>query len=291
VDRFSETRDFLGMVSFASSANLDYPIASNFKSSSPSLPTVINSITCVGATSSAMALWNAYSELAKLALPGALNIIVFFTDGNPTALTSDFPIKASSPCTSKAAKLGVLTLTFSGGSVPVSPYGLLNLTNAPFSSSGETSAMTSDGTCKFVTSGPTSVATDIQYVPNLDHYGNSTNTGYKPVTGDGAGHVATDATSIMNASINAADNTASRIRNGALVPGVGSLSNVVIFSIGLGNAALPPDADFLERVANDPRSPIHDSTKRDGLYVFAQTSSDLDDAFQRVASEILRLAK
>src|SRR5205823_4912708 len=130
----------------------------------------------------------------------------------------------------------------------------------------------------------------IQYVPNLDHYGNL-NTGYKPVSGDGAGHVATDPTSVMNASINAADSTASRIRNGALVPGVGSLSNVVIFSIGLGNAAAPPDADFLERVANDPRSSIHDSSKPDGLYVFAQTSSDLDDAFQRVASEILRLAK
>jgi hypothetical protein len=33
------------------------------------------------------------------------------------------------------------------------------------------------------------------------------------------------------------------------------------------------------------------TTRAQGLYVFAKTASDLADAFQRVAAEVLRLAK
>jgi hypothetical protein len=59
----------------------------------------------------------------------------------------------------------------------------------------------------------------------------------------------------------------------------------------LGNAAYPFSPTFLERVANDPRSPIYDSTKPTGLYVYAATSADLQSAFAAVAGEILRLAR
>jgi len=70
-----------------------------------------------------------------------------------------------------------------------------------------------------------------------------------------------------------------------------SLSNVIIFSIGLGTASTPPNADFLMRVANDPGASSYDSSKQSGLYVFAQTAADLNDAFQKVTAEILRIAK
>ena len=70
----------------------------------------------------------------------------------------------------------------------------------------------------------------------------------------------------------------------------GSLANVLILSIGLGTAAAGPASPaFLERVSNDPRSAIYDSTKPAGHYYDAPTLADLGPAFQQVASEILRL--
>ena len=92
--------------------------------------------------------------------------------------------------------------------------------------------------------------------------------------------------------MNAADDAATRIRNGVSDPAYGrGLANVLIFSIGLGTAAVPASADFLERVSNDSRSSIYDSTKPVGHYYDAPTLADLGPAFQEVASEILRLAK
>ena len=94
-------------------------------------------------------------------------------------------------------------------------------------------------------------------------------------------------------ALNAADDAATRIRNGVVEPvNGGSLANVLILSIGLGTAAAGPASPaFLERVSNDPRSAIYDSTRPAGHYYDAPTLADLGPAFQQVASEILRLAK
>ena len=69
------------------------------------------------------------------------------------------------------------------------------------------------------------------------------------------------------------------------------MTGITIFSIGLGNSTYPANSDFLERVANDPQSSAFSSSAPTGLYVFAPTAADLTDAFSRVASEILHLAK
>ncbi len=295
---FAEQRDYLGLVTFASSSYyMDYPISTTFKSASPSLSSTINKITCIGATDSAAGLWNGYTALANLNQPGALNVIVFFTDGQPTAVTARFPIKGTSPCTSHTSKLGVLTMT----TTPTA-YGLLNLSNGAVPVANDNVVQTGDNGCKFKTSGATYVATDVASIPNLDYFGNNTRSGYAtPVNASLTGSGNTDATSIQNASINAADEAARHIRNGdpvtAVTPGapagaVGkSSAGVIIFSIGLGNTADPPNATFLKRVANDPASPTFDPTKPAGEYVFAQTAADLDGAFKKVASEVLRLSK
>ena len=68
------------------------------------------------------------------------------------------------------------------------------------------------------------------------------------------------------------------------------ISGIHIYSIGLGNFGGVP-ADFLERVANDPRASNFDSTYPAGLYIFAATSADLTDAFNTIASQILHLSK
>jgi hypothetical protein len=61
---------------------------------------------------------------------------------------------------------------------------------------------------------------------------------------------------------------------------------VTVYSIGLGNV----DSDFLERIANEPGSTDYVAAgETDGLYVFAPTASQLQQAFQTVANEIFRL--
>lgn len=59
---------------------------------------------------------------------------------------------------------------------------------------------------------------------------------------------------------------------------------ITVYSIGLGTLT---DDTYLEEVANDPASPQYDSSKPSGLYVSAPTASELDSAFQTIASKIL----
>jgi len=90
---------------------------------------------------------------------------------------------------------------------------------------------------------------------------------------------------VVSASVNAADNQATTIRNDAnLIP--------VIYAIGLGGTTSQPiDATFMERVSNDPRSPIYNSAQPAGEYFYSPTATDLGGVFQQVASEILRLSQ
>ena len=90
VKQFANGRDRLGMVTFSTNVNLDFAPSMNFK---PGIEDKINNISCSGFTNSASALWRAYEELQNINEPGTLNLILFFTDGQPTALTAAFPIK------------------------------------------------------------------------------------------------------------------------------------------------------------------------------------------------------
>ena len=47
----------------------------------------------------------------------------------------------------------------------------------------------------------------------------------------------------------------------------------------------------MERISNDPRSPIYDPLQQTGVYVYAPDTSQLQDAFNKIAAEVLRLAQ
>ena len=51
------------------------------------------------------------------------------------------------------------------------------------------------------------------------------------------------------------------------------------------------DSTFLQRMANDPSSPIYNSSEAAGSFFYVPTSAQLNDAFSQVAGEILRLSK
>jgi len=299
VNNFANGRDNVSLVTFASSSRPDFPMANNFLSASPSVPSILSSLTCTGDTNTSQGLWEGYSQLVALNEPNALNVILLFTDGYPTAVTATYPIKPSSSCSDHTAKTAVMGAGFNLGA-PTTPVAIGGLWNPlappqPLAVDDTIGPVGDYANCSYASNWSNSqwnVSNDVTYIPSTDYYGNAMNTNYQPVTYyDGNGDINMDPVSMMNASWNAADNAGYRIRQGASVPGVGAgLSGITVFTIGLGNAGGVPN-DFLERVANDPRASNYDSTKPTGLFQYAPTSAELSEAFSTIASQILHLAK
>ena len=59
---------------------------------------------------------------------------------------------------------------------------------------------------------------------------------------------------------------------------------ITVYSIGLGDKI---NATYLQELANDPASPVYNSSQPTGLAEFAPTAADLDTAFQTIASKII----
>jgi len=287
VDKFANGRDNVGLVTFASSSKVDFPIANNFQTANPSIPTILGELVCSGGTSSAMGLYLAYQQLVTLNQPNALNIVLFFTDGQPTALTAVIPIKNSSPCTNSHGTSVTAVLSENGSS----PWGLMdpNAGSQPLSSDYPILNHPNNisQNCTYASNwynNAVNVGTDITNVPLTDAYGNNMHSGYQTVTTSG-GYMVLNWTNIQNASMNAADSQGLTIRQSTTIPGIRA------YSIGLGNAPGGVSDDFLERVSNDPRASNYDSNYPAGEYVYAPTSADISNAFAEVASQILHLSR
>jgi Mg-chelatase subunit ChlD len=97
-DQFVDGQDSLGLVVFGGSYDIAYPMSKTFKSGSPTISSVIGTITCNGNTGSAQAISKAHGMLSALPssqVTGAVNAIVFFTDGQPNGLTANWPINTA----------------------------------------------------------------------------------------------------------------------------------------------------------------------------------------------------
>lgn len=290
VGKFANGRDNIALVTFASSSNPDFPMANNFDTASPSVTTILNNINCVGGTNSAEGLSLGYNQLTTLNQPNALNVLLFFTDGYPNSMNANWPISSSSTCNNQNPKEGVIAPGYSDyQNNPTSPsveYGLFSWvgTTQPMNSDSNPVSSSESSGCYFA-SDDTKIYKDVAYIPNTDFYGNATNTQYQTVTTSGGNLAMTsDGLNVQNASWNAADSAGLTIRDSTTIP------NIHIYSIGLGNFGGVP-ADFLERVANDPRASNYDSSKPAGVYYYAATSADLTDAFNTIADQILHLSK
>ncbi|HZU27902.1 MAG TPA: vWA domain-containing protein [Bryobacteraceae bacterium] len=292
VSQFALGRDNIGLVTFATASKMnpaDFAPSTSFSS----LTTTISSISCSGGTSTALGLYNGYAQLINLGTAktsGALNVILLFTDGYPTNITAVYPNGNPGSCFNTT---GTLVTTFNIGT-PSDPS-----TWHPAGMQGLYTPNTPDSTQISNSSGCGYTGTSsLSYIPNTDLYGSTINSGYQSLT-TSSGHITLNYQNLDNGSTNAADSMGLRIRHGASLTSVaspngtgvsGSLSGVVTYAIGLGNAGGVAD-DFLERFANDPRASNYDNTYATGLYVEADDTEALNDAFLRIASEILRLAK
>jgi hypothetical protein len=311
VDQFARGRGKLGLVTFATSTYVNFPIANNFQVAKPNVATMLSKMQCAGSTSTAQALWTGYQQLVGLNEPEARNVLLFFTDGQPTGVTFDMPIANSSPCSAyvpgspegadaysmpsagKGYIRGVYS-TFTNSpqffgiqnqNGLTGPDGLESVTNNDFE------LATGSADCAYARNWPASatVTKDLLGLPTRDIYGNSANTSYRPVTLNSYGFI--DISNAGNAhamAANAADSAALNIRKGAVDPvSGGSLRNVVIYSIGLGNAPYPLSREFLERVSNGAQSPIFDRSTPPGFVFNASSGADLREAFNTISKILL----
>jgi Mg-chelatase subunit ChlD len=287
VNQFASGRDKVGLEVMGGGTYMAYSPSVNFETDSPNVPTLIGEMAGGGATNTSQALWLAYQQLVNLNEPGALNVIVLFTDGRPTAFTGSFPIAASSHCTSKANKTAAITYYVDNNQNPFANAGLFQYLDTSITDvNTEGEVIAGSAGCAYnnnqVWSGTAeNVTQDIASFPSQDIYGNGTNTGYQAVTLTAVSNTATvDAT-----SINAADSAATRIRADAnLTP--------VIYTIGLGGTSIyPPETGFMQRISNDPASPTFNSAEAAGMYVYSPDYTQLQAAFETIASQLLRLSQ
>lgn len=291
-DSFIDGRDQLGMVTFGTSYRIDFPIATNFKSTSgTTLPTMINNINCTGGTNSAAAYWTGYQALVANPEAGVLNVILFFTDGQPnTVHMSNMEVLSSSTCTSKTAKNGVIAPSSNGTNVlgiysPV-PTGAPPVTNDQVFISGSSNC--------YYNSNASKVYQDIAALTRagssneFDVLGNAL-TGYKtPVRRNSSNRIRIDDNeTIVNVGINALDSAARRARDDAATRGL----DLFTFAIGLSNTLGAAEDTLMNRVANTTASPVYQSNRPTGMYVRADDVSQLQEAFGKLASDIMRFAK
>ncbi len=318
VNYFVDGRDQLGLVTFHAGVRLDYPPTKSFKSSSPSLTSVIGNLQCGGNTNSAEALYQAHAAMTNplYAMPNALNVIVFFTDGMPNGVYANFPVLVATsnhetrydvaPNTSNT-----VTAVTSGCTLPI-VTGVIAQWNGGVGATGNTDGVMQPTTtgisdtstpavsapgCAFTSSGDDYMRRDVAYIPFTDIRGDSTrggfidNSAYLISSGPntGLGYEADVPTSVIYASFNAADSQATTIRNDTIY-------NPVFYAIGLGGATdlhgdfTKVDA-FLHRLVNDRQSSIYDSSKPSGVFIFSPDDSQLAAAFRQIASQVLHLSQ
>jgi Flp pilus assembly protein TadG len=330
VNRFAEGRDQVGLVVFGVSGIVAFPNPSpngpqnTFKSANPNVTGLIGMMNSGSNTGMAEGLWLAYQELKKSPLPGALNLIVMFTDGLPNGITGYFNnpannvIKITAPAstcpyptatTSAEQVIGAIS-QHEGFNLTGKVAGIYQLMSGPFDTHHpDVKTWMSSAQERTLVNGAVHAATncycynsdgdankynvkqDLNAIPSLDYYGNKTNAAsYTQSKLFKSQNVPQNLTNVGSpyqiglASWSAADDVASRIRSDTDLI-------PVIYTIGLYGGTETPDDVLMKRISNvnDPANTSYDSTKPSGLFVMSPTPAQLAAAFGRVASEILRL--
>ena len=316
--RFANFRDRVGMVSYSVDYRIDFALQDppgDFQNATTGIPAKATALSCGGTTATGTAFWQGYQELKRINEAGALNVILLMTDGQPNTVPFDFsasidaygynairrniaapaPQKytrsasstwnswtSKSPCSSVTGKIGM-----------VNPFG--SPLSGIFNPVG--GARISGTNCRFVANGDGWVHQDLAFLPSQDMYGTSVNSStYMSTLKWPAGHPdagrieSDDAGALTNAAMNQVANAAIRVR--ANETAAGEL-NTITYSIGFGNGIGEPEFDMLRRAANVPHvtNNMYDPSKPEGFFVYAPTTSALNEAFVKIASEILRLAK
>ncbi|MBD8530928.1 MULTISPECIES: VWA domain-containing protein [unclassified Massilia] len=290
LNKFNVTQDRVALMHFAYGTEVDNPIyISDRGFNRTSMLSKIDTYQFVGGTGSVEGMWNARNQLNRIPLlnRSAMRVIVFFSDGAPTGISSYFNmttdcrepgvinssdgdlsglyelddtdgVRVSTKCTLTRNNSGVLT----------------NLTKLPDWYNAHNTYETRDDVSKrefpIVTTSST---------PGF----------YRSVTSD----LSTKAIAYRNidrTARNLAEAVAAKARD----------EGIFVFTLGMG-AALKSGSgydnergeDVLKCMANvaDGPSRCYNPNKPVGMYCYAATEADLTPCFSRLASAILRISK
>lgn len=330
IQQFDNNRDRVGIVTFGTAANIDMPLNTGFKTGDAAKNMILSqSVPASAYTNSGLGLWLAYSELLRAGDPNALNTIVFFTDGQPSAFSANFDTKISgsgpkcgSNNTEGTLGAGQNTAVWNSprfydirgfwrraaGPAPVyygsgsssydhppnpscsglnqwggSVESLLDPSrNWPTKWQGNEPGSPSKTFCiKPGATGCLGDAGDFSYSINDPRlFSNSSNSSNMSFRG----------TNVHNAAKNLVLNIAQAARQDS------SLGGVHVHAIGLGGYGYDADAGLMKRIANDPSDSYGVTIapaagEPQGSYTYAPSIGDLQAAFNKVRSEVMRLTK
>jgi Flp pilus assembly protein TadG len=310
VNSFVETQDQLGMVTFGTSYNYDFAFNTTFKSA---VNTQLSNLVCAGFTNAAAGFSTGFNKLLALNAQNALNVIVFFTDGEPNTMTfgvnssgavsstnSPLPILTTSSCNPHTAGTTVSGVIAGDASAYYNAWGgVFKWTNSGIPVSSDFNAVTTPSGCAFSSSdvgtGNTAAfKNDISSLPSTDAFGNALTTTWAGGTSSPFPYTVITTgnwyylQNLENAGINTLDNAAQNARIAAHTAGI----PYVVYTIGLNPTVYGSvNQELLRRVANDPLSAVYQSTYAAGQFYYVPTAGQLSQAFAQVASDILRIAK
>jgi Flp pilus assembly protein TadG len=294
VDSFSNNRDRMGLVSFGTYYNVDFPFNYNFQSG---LSTLLGSLNCVGWTNAGAAYWKGYQTLKALGDLNALNVILFFTDGQPNTITFGTGDGGSGPLLPEQSSGGCNATPGFSGTVGGNADGIYQQTIATYPAANPDqfligSSGGNNGGCNFGKGINRSISSDVPYLPASDVWGNSISTsllggaGFPASVTKSGGNIQVSSSNVTNGGINSLDNAAQRARQDA--------SNIdmpfVVYTIGLGNSGGVND-ELLKRIANDPSALAYQSAYSTGTYIYTPDTAHLASAFAAIADDIMRISK
>jgi hypothetical protein len=324
LNQFDNNTDNLGIVSYGTNARVDLPVGTGFKTGQVG-ENIINGqlVPANGAATNApWGLWMGYAELLSLNNPAALNVMVFFTDGNPTAFTNRFPVQIGAAANPRCndtidglndgiMEAAILTYGSTDDTVsniagfvqPIAPYPAIlpGYTYDYYQVNGPAAGV-EDKLCSGLGAGH--IADNVENLFTSGCLPDTWQPTYRntPVTGPPRSYSA-EATADLGPSygvdncdagggsttrgkyVHRTSKTLSiNVVNDARDP-TNELGGVIVYAIGLGSI----DPVFLNRIANDADSPDHDATQSEGMFINAPTPAQLQQAFQQVANEIFRL--
>ena len=356
---FQQNRDRIGVVTFAETAQIaqspttTFQTALGYTNSGGSGTGTLDNITCTGGTNTSTAVSLGWNELYKMQLPGALNALVVFTDGQPTAGTYKFVVPAGVDPTGTAQSAVLATSNcldstgkslHTGGNMVTSPTNWISRESNGGSAitlgansywgtiSGPVGALYGDtsslygidpffvpsGTnpgalenveknstetpgCAFLSNGG-SPTTDIAFVPPQDYFGNASTgnwTGLATSSIQSATRITVTSSNVSKAAFNLTDNAANWARSAHTYSNAVAMPGVLVYTIGLGgNGGV--DYTLLQRMANDPNADPHgvygafagyNTAQPVGSFTYSADASQLQSAFVRLASTILRISK
>lgn len=294
LSKFNVTQDRVALVHFASGAETDVPIRTTARGfDRTAMNTRINAFPFADGTASIEGMWNAREQLnlVPLASRSTMRVIVFFSDGAPSAFGSFMTFNNATDCKDALGRDIAGTMDSAGAT-----YGLSKM--------DDSENVIIKESCRLYRSN----AYTVKRLPDWYNAHNDPKTPNDPArreiplvtktprevtsdisSGAGAGN-AIYRRNIERASRNLAEAIAASTRS----------QGIVVFTLGMGaklKTAGEFDADtgemILKCMANSVDAPkrCQNASQPVGMYCYAATDADLTPCFSRLASAILRITQ